>query len=111
MKKQTKKNGKFTVTEVGALIEDLRGQFKIFGDGLNDLREKVDTVTGMVDQEAEKSTMSRLDIMALKNTVTQINGKLAGIEKDMRLIRDNLVSKADRSEFEILEKKVASFTG
>ncbi|MBU4457405.1 MAG: hypothetical protein KJ902_01545 [Candidatus Omnitrophica bacterium] len=111
MKKRAKKDDKFRSTEVGALIEDLRGQFKVFGEGLNDLREKVDTVTGMVGQEAEKSTMSRMDIMVLKNTVTQINGKLAGIEKDMRLIRDNLKSKVDRREFELLEKKVASITG
>jgi len=108
MKKHPKKDDKFRPTEVGALIEDLRDQFKVFGEGLNDLREKVDTVTGMVGQEAEKSTMSRIDIMVLKNTVTQINGKLAGIEKDMRLIRDNLAFKADRKDFEILEKKVAS---
>lgn len=105
-----KKSDKFTVTEVGALIEDLRNQFKIFGEGLKDLREKFDTLdtklealTGIVSHEAKKSDLSRIDIANLKNTV-------ARIEEDIRLIKDNLVSKADRKDFELLEKKVASLS-
>jgi uncharacterized phage infection (PIP) family protein YhgE len=117
MKKRVKKDDKFTVTEVGALIEDLRGQFKVFGEGLIDLREKfdtlagkVDTLTGIVAREAEKSDLFRMRIVNLENTVTQINGKLARIEEDIRLIRNNLASKVDHKNFEILEKKVASLT-
>lgn len=108
MKKQAKKNGKFTVTEVGTLIEDLRSQFKVFGEGLKDLREKFDTLdtklealTGIVSREAKKSDLSRIDIANLKNAV-------ARIEEDICLIKDNLISKADRKEFELLEKKVSS---
>ncbi len=108
MKKQAKKDNKFSPTEVGALIEDLRSQFKVFGEGLKDLREKVDTLagkvdtlTGIVNHEAKKSDLSRIDIANLKNAVNRI-------EEQMRLIRDNLASKADHKDFEILEKKVAS---
>jgi hypothetical protein len=110
MKKRVKKDDKFSPTEVGALIEDLRGQFKAFGEGLKDLREKFDTLdskletlTGIVNHEAKKSDLSRIDIANLKNAVNRI-------EEQIRLIRDTLVSKADRKDFEILEKKVASLT-
>ena len=103
MKKPPKKAGKFSLTEVGALIEDLRSQFKAFGEGLNGIREKVDTLTGIVNHEAKKSDLSRIDIANLKNAVNRI-------EEEIRLIRDNLASKADRKDFELLEKKVASRT-
>ena len=103
MKKPPKKAGKFSLTEVGALIEDLRSQFKAFGEGLNGIREKVDTLTGIVNHEAKKSDLSRIDIANLKNAVNRI-------EEEIRLIRDNLASKADRKDFETLEKKVASRT-
>jgi chromosome segregation ATPase len=115
MKKRPKKDHKFSPTEVGALIEDLRSQFKVFGEGLKDMREKFDildakleALTGIVNHEAKKSELSRTDIANLKNTVAKINDKLADIEKDMHLIKDNLTSKVDRKEFELLEKKVAS---
>jgi len=110
MKKRPKKVDKFTVTEVGALIEDLRGQFKIFGEGLNGLREKVDTLTGIVNHEAKKSDLSRMDIASLKTDVATLKTDIASLKIDVRLIRDTLVSKIDRKDFEILEKKVVSLT-
>ena len=125
MKKQAKKNDKFTVTEVGALIEDFRSQFKVFGEGLNDLREKVDTLagkvdtlagkvdtlTGIVNHEAKKSDLYRIDIANLKMDVANLKTTVSRIEEQIRLIRDNLASKVDRKDFELLEKKVASITG
>jgi len=159
MKKQAKKNNKFTVIEVGALIEDFRSQFKAFGEGLNNLKEKIDALTGIVNHEAKKSDLSRMDIASLKtdvaslktdvaslktdvaslktdvaslktdvaslktdvanlktdvanlkNTAAQINSRLTGIEKDVHLISDNLGSKVEHKEFELLEKKVASLS-
>ncbi len=122
MKKLAKKDDKFSPTEVGALIEDLRSQFKVFGEGLSDLREKVDTLagkvdtlagkvdtlTGIVNHEAKKSDLSRIDIANLKMDVANLKTTVSRIEEDIRIIKDNLVSKADRKDFEILEKKVAS---
>ena len=134
MEKRARKTDKFTVTEVGALIEDLRSQFKVFGEGLKDLREKVDglkdlrekvdglndlrekfdtltgkvdTLTGIVNHEAKKSDLSRIDIADLKTDVANLKNTVVRIEKDIRLIRDNLASKVDHKDFELLEKKVA----
>lgn len=109
MKKQAKKD-KFSTSEVGALIDQLRGEFKVFGESLSDLREKFDALTGMVAEHEEKSTWSRLEIGTIKGDLTKINGKLARIEESTRSIKDNLKSKVDRKDFETLEKKVASFT-
>jgi len=118
MKDRVKKDDKFSPTEVGALIEDLLGQFKVFGEGLNDLREKVDTLTGIVNHEAKKSDLSRMDIATLKADiatlkadVATLKADVATLKADVRFIRDNFASKADRKDFELLEKKVASLTG
>lgn len=109
MKKQAKKD-KFSSSEVGALIDQLRGEFKVFGEGLNDLREKLDAVTGMVAENSEKVTLSRIEIGVLKNELFKVNGKLARIEESIHLINNNFKSRVDRKDFEILEKKVASLT-
>ena len=111
MKDRVKKDDKFSPTEVGALIEDLLGQFKVFGEGLNDLREKVDTLTGIVNHEAKKSDLSRMDIATLKADIATLKADVATLKADVRFIRDNFASKADRKDFELLEKKVASLTG
>ena len=99
MKKQAKKTGKFTPTEVGTLIEDLRGQFKVFGEGLNDLKEKFDTLdsklealTGIVNHEAKKSDLSRIDIANLKTDVADLKNTVARIEEDIRIIKNSLAS-------------------
>jgi len=103
MKKRAEKNDKFSSTEVGTLIEQLRSEFKVFGEGLKDLREKFDTLAGMVANHEEKSIWSRLEINAIKERLTKIDGKLARIE-------DNLKSKADQKDLQTLEKKVTSLT-
>ena len=101
MKKDVKKEDKLGTREVSVLLEDLHSQFRIFGEGLSDVREKLDSVRGMVAAHEEKSTWSRLEIGSIKNELVKINGKLARLENGLK-------SKADRTEFVALEKKVAS---
>jgi len=64
MKKETSKD-KTTMTarEVAVLIEDLRSQFKTFGEGLATLREKVEGIN-----EALGNTMERITNIELRLT-------------------------------------------
>ncbi len=110
MKKRAKKEDKFSVREVSVLIEDLRSQFRVFGEGLRDVREKLDTVTGIVAENSENITLLRIGVSATKDELVKVNGKLARIEESIRFIKDKLKSKVDRKNFELLEKKVTSLT-
>ena len=89
MKKRTKKEDKFTGTEVGALIESLRAEIKPILEAIPGMKTKLDNIFEQVGKNTEK------------------------IEQNRQLITrvlEELKSKVDRKDFEILEKKVASLT-
>lgn len=88
MKKETKKSkSEFTATEVGALIEDLRSNFRVFGDKLKGLEDKLDSTMGMVAKNTEDITMLNINVMVIKSDLTKIKGKLAKIEEDILVIK------------------------
>lgn len=87
MKKQ---NGKFTVTEVGTLIEAMRTEFKPILEDIPHIKSKLDATFEQVGKNTEEIQINR----------HLINRVLA-----------ELKSKVDRKEFETLEKRVASITG
>lgn len=89
MKKPTKKDDKFSQTEVGVLIEALRSEIKPVLEAIPDMQNKLDSIFEQVG----------------KNT-----DKLGILEIAVKRILEELKSKVNRSDFEILEKKVASLT-
>ena len=110
MKKRARKDDKYTATEVGTLIEQIRSEFKVFGEGLKDLREKVDATHEQVIKNTEQITLLEIAIRETRGEITKINGRLDRIEERLGRIEDSLKSKADQKDFQDLEKKVTSLT-
>lgn len=99
MKRETKKSkSEFTATEVGVLIEDLKSQFRVFGDKLKGLEDKLDSTMGMVAKNREDITMLNINVSVIKDELTKINGKLAKIEEDIRIIKADFGKRLSRLE-------------
>jgi len=73
-KKDISKKDKTTMTasEVGAIIERLEGEFKIFGEGLVALREDVKEVRAAQSSTLERVTMLELLTRKISKDVSEI---------------------------------------
>ena len=68
MKKESKETkNTMTAREVAVLIEDLRSQFRIFGEGLTALREKVDSIANALANVIERITTIELRLSRLES--------------------------------------------
>ena len=101
MKKRSKKSNRFSLTEVGALIEAMRAEFKPILEDIPSIRSKLDSTYEQVGKNTEG--IEHLRLLVTKNTEE--------IKENRRLINrilEELKPKVDRKDFELLEKKVAS---
>lgn len=87
MKKRAKKNDKFSSTQVGTLIEALKSEIKPVIEAIPGMQKKLDSIFEQVGKNTEKIEANRVLITR---------------------VLEELKSKVDRRDFEILEKKVAS---
>ena len=124
MKKPADKNkerGKdnYTVTEVGTLIEEFRGEFKVFGEKLQVNTEKTDATFEQVGRQTEEITLLKVlvqknteDISSLKTDVSSLKIAIKDIASKIdRLVEsiENLIkTKVDREEFQVLEKRIST---
>jgi hypothetical protein len=76
--------------EFGVILEKIYSEFKIFGEGLAGLREKVDTTMGMVAKTREDITMLNMRTDGIKSDINKISGKLVQIEEDIRMIKNDI---------------------
>jgi septation ring formation regulator EzrA len=90
MKKEPHKD-KTTMTarEVAVLVEDFRSQFRTFGEKLKSIDDKLDSTMGMVAKNTEDITWLRMLYETTKQDITKISGKLAKIEEDLRIIKED----------------------
>jgi len=88
MEKQVKKD-KYTVTEVGTLIEALRSEFRPLLEQIPGIKNKLDSVYEQVGRNTEKIEENRFLI---------------------NRVLEQLKTKADQKDLEALEQKVASLT-
>ncbi|PIQ87609.1 MAG: hypothetical protein COV74_00030 [Candidatus Omnitrophica bacterium CG11_big_fil_rev_8_21_14_0_20_45_26] len=73
-----KSHNEFTAREVAVLVEEFRSEFRAFGEGLQDLREKVDRIEGRLAYiEANFATKEDLRIFA-----KIFNDRLTTLEKE-----------------------------
>ena len=77
MKKASGKDKTMSTREVAVLIEDLRSQFRIFGEKLKSMDDKLDSTIGMVAKNTEDITWLKMLSDGTKQEITKINGKLA----------------------------------
>ena len=93
-----RKKDTFTVTEVGTLIEQFRGDFRVFGEDLTSVKTDVKSLKEMVAKNTERITL-------LEIAVRDIVNKLEALTKSIdRLVK----TKADREDLQTLERRVST---
>ena len=65
--KYGKEKSSMSTTEVGVLIEDLKSNFRTFGEGLTMLREKIDSVANALANTMERITTIESRLTRLEN--------------------------------------------
>ena len=70
-----------TVREVAVLIEDLRSQFRAFGEKLSAVSNKVDMTYEEVGRQKEDISFIKTDIRIIKTDIAEIKETLKGHEK------------------------------
>ena len=97
MKKETKDKSTMKASEVGVLIEELRREFKVFGESQEFIKDKVNSTWIQTGKNTEsitrldinmsfmKNDMAKMktDISKLEADVSGINGRIANIETDV----------------------------
>jgi len=125
MKKRPKKTDKFSLTEVGTLIEAMRAEFKPILEDIPSIKAKLDSTFEQVGKNTEGIELLRFlvtknaeEIRRIRDIVTKNAEEIRRIRdivtktpEEIELIRQKLKSKVDRKDFELFEKKVASLTG
>jgi len=95
------------------VLEDLRSNFKAFGENLGFVREKVDYISERVGVVESK-------VVSIEGRVVNIEGRVGNIEKkidshtqmigrimeDVEEIKSGMREKVDRTEFVKLEKRL-----
>lgn len=69
-----------TVREVAVLIEDLRSQFRVFGEDLTAIKNKLNAVSEQVGRQEESIFVIRTDINIIKRDIAEIKETLKGHE-------------------------------
>ena len=88
MKKETNKPKKFdNEREFAVILEKIYSEIKIISEGQTALRDKLDSTMGMVAKNTEDITMLNLRVSNVKDELAKMNGKLAKIEEDIRVIK------------------------
>lgn len=124
MAKDNKKSNKSYET---VLLEDLKGQFKAFGEGLGTLSEqfedfkvKQDVLTGKVEklEDGQKILTGKVEKLEIGQKVLAgkvekleegqkiLTKKVDGLQSDVTEIKHKLSKKVDIEDFQKLEKRV-----
>ena len=106
MKKRTAKD-KTTMTarEVAVLIEDLRGQFRVFGEGLDVIRSKLDATFEMAGKNFEGLNILERIVSRNSERLTSIEKKVDGNSENIELIKPDIeIIKTDITEIKGLLK-------
>jgi methyl-accepting chemotaxis protein len=111
MKKRPKKDGKFRSTEVGALLEAIKAEIRPILEDIPSIKAKLDSTFEQVGKNTETLSFVGMQIKSLQEKVGE-NTKEIRLNRDLiNRVLEELKSKVERKDFELLEKKVASITG
>jgi uncharacterized membrane protein len=89
MKKETKKTKEFSKErKFTVILEKVYAEIKLMGEGQNAIKDKLDSAMGMIARNTEDITMLNMSVSVIKSDITKINGKLAQIEEDLRLVKN-----------------------
>ena len=123
-----KKKKNYSGNEVGTILEEIKSDFKIFGESLSDVEKKGDATFEAVGKLQEDVTTLKDDVSTLKDDVSTLKDDVSTLKDDVStlkddvstlkddmgivkselgLIRNELKEKIGRDEFILLEKRVA----
>lgn len=86
--------------EVAAVVnEDLKSQFKVFGEGLSGVRETVNLIAGGMDHV-------KSDIVDIKSELKDIKGDIKVIKGNIVEINEKLDNKAEKEAVADHEKRL-----
>lgn len=100
------------------VLEDLRGQFRIFGEGLEHVSDTLDQHTVQLQRITERlvHAESRLtsieaELVSIKERFVHAEARLASIEAELEFVKEQLAiirhNQITRDEFRLLETRVA----
>ena len=91
---------------VAILLEDLKSDFKAFGESLTAVREKGDATFQEVGRLREDVNILKIDVAELKTDVSVLKTDMQAVKEELHLIRNDLKEKVSREEFIFLEGRV-----
>ncbi|MEK7066985.1 MAG: hypothetical protein AAB949_01260 [Patescibacteria group bacterium] len=117
---EEQKTDKTTQDYVAILLEDLKSDFKIFGESLTAVREKGDATFEAVGRLQEDVDILKTDVAVLKTDVAELKtdvsilktdvgvlkSDMQNVKEELHLIRNELKEKVGREEFVFLETRV-----
>jgi len=106
------------VGDVAVMFEEIRSQFRVFGEALQGTREKIDKIEGdVVDLKRDMVEVKR-DVAELKRDMVEVKRDLALVKvavtehsRELREIRAVVDKKVDRDEVEAIVERVTARTG
>jgi len=110
MEKHPKKVDKFSLTEVGVLIEAMRAEFKPILEDIPSIKAKLDSTYEQVGKNTEGIELLRLLVTKNTKEIRLNRDLITKNSKGIELILLELKSKVGRKDFEPLEKKAASLS-
>ena len=84
--------------EFTVVLEDLRSQFRVFGEGLGHLN-------GRVDQLVEDVTQLKEDVRLLKEDMSLLKEDVSLLKTEMHFVRTALPTLATKDDLLVFEKR------
>ncbi|PIR40127.1 MAG: hypothetical protein COV33_01375 [Candidatus Zambryskibacteria bacterium CG10_big_fil_rev_8_21_14_0_10_34_34] len=104
-KSQTIKKDQYTV-----VLEDLRSNFKVFGESLDLVKDKVDSIDKRVDSIDKRVDSIDKRVDSIDKRVDSIDKRLGGVESDLEILKTEVAlirhNQVTRDEFKLLESRV-----
>ncbi len=101
-KKSTKKT--YSEDYIGAILEEIRSDFKVFGEGLNDVRWGVENLEVRFDQLEVKVDKMDLRLGSVENRLGSVEEKVDFLIEDVDEVKANVVD--IKTEMKSMNKKL-----
>ena len=95
-KKLNKKS--FTTTQVGVLVEELRSEFRVFGDELSAVKAQGKNTNIQVGKLTEEITVIKTDIRFIKEDIKILKKDVSVLKEDVNGIKTTLEGQDKRLE-------------
>lgn len=96
----------FTATEVMATLERMEKNFRVFSEGQNALKNRVDAMFEMVEKNAEDIDLLKSLARTSTADITVIKFETVVIQKRLNEMQKQLIYKADRDDYNKIGKRL-----